>query len=202
YYFDMKKNRKYEVKELIDPNTGETFPVNTISTENGDYDFSKIWIKNYLSAMDIISNKKIKIAHWIIENIDYKNEIYFTYDKLANELDISKTTVFETMKILIDEDFIIKKFPNIYQLNPAVIFKGSHNNRMYILHEYNKVPKKELTIEEKIRNLDKQIDDLINIRKKLNLEIEKEKLENKIKELEKIKNEKLSSETENEPRLF
>lgn len=181
-----KNKLDFNVKKFVDLETGEVIETNTISSQNSDYDFKKIWIKNYLNTIDVISNKKIKVANWLVENIDYKNEIYFTFDSLAQKLEMSRTTIFDTITILLEQNFLVKKQLGVYQLNPEIVFKGNHNQRMYILNEFNKTKKEEIDKSTILKNYMEQIEILSKKVKLLEIEIQKEKLEEEINKIQKL----------------
>ena len=80
--------------------TGEIEVMNGISVEKGDFNFHKLWLKNILSAVDSLGNLKIKLAFWIVENLNSENQFIGTYRKIAQYLEVSVETVKRTINSL------------------------------------------------------------------------------------------------------
>ena len=59
-----------------------------------------------------------------------------TYRQISEKSGISLQTVTRTISALIDSDFLIRINQGAYQVNPDVIFKGSHNGRLNVLYQY------------------------------------------------------------------
>lgn len=140
-----KKQKFVGYKELVDPNTGETYPMQMNVIEDRDFNFTKVWMQNLIMSMDSIANQKLKLAFWIIENLNKENMIVMTQRKIAEQTGISLPTVSKTMKLLCEPEgdesipFLQKINSGAYRVNPDVMFKGSHNNRMGICFEYRQV---------------------------------------------------------------
>lgn len=127
-------------KTYIDAETGETITFPQFVQEiEGDFNFNKFWLKNYITAMQELANQKMLIAFYLIEHIDYKNEISFTQRELAKATNTSVRTVNATIqKLMADKDengekqepFLVKIRNSFYQVNPNIVFKGSHDNRI------------------------------------------------------------------------
>jgi predicted transcriptional regulator len=134
-----KKQKFVGYKELVDPATGELVPMQIQMVEDRDFNFHKVWLKHLINGLDEITNQKVKVAFWIVENLDKENQIIMTQRQIAEECDISYQTVSRTIKALCKSNFI-QKINNggSYRVNPNVLFKGSHNNRMGIIYDYSK----------------------------------------------------------------
>lgn len=136
-----KKQRFVGVKNLVDPETGQAYPMQMNVIEDRDFNFHKVWLQNLIMSMDSIANQKLKLAFWIIENLDKENQLIMTQRKIAEKTGISLKTVSLTMKMLCEKEgndlpFLQKINSGAYRVNPNVIFKGSHSNRMGICYEY------------------------------------------------------------------
>jgi transcriptional regulator with XRE-family HTH domain len=92
--------------------------------------------------MDSIANQKLKLAFWIIENLNKENMLVMTQRKIAEKTGISLRTVSKTMKLLCEPEeegtppFLQKINSGAYRVNPNVLFKGSYKNRMGICYEF------------------------------------------------------------------
>lgn len=137
-----KKQKFIGYKELQDPETGEIYPMQMNVIEDRDFNFHKVWLQNLIMSMDSIANQKLKLAFWIIDNLNKENMLVMTQRVIAEKTGISLPTVSKTIKLLcepVDEDslpFLQKVNSGAYRVNPNVLFKGSHNNRMGVCYQY------------------------------------------------------------------
>ena len=132
-----KKVKVVGTKEFIDADTGEVHTMNVVSIEERDCNFHKLWLRHIIDSFDLIGNQKTRLCFWIIENLDRENKLVYTYGQIAEETGISLFTVKQTMKILIDSNFLTKRNAGCYVVNPNVIFKGGRTDRLNVLIQYN-----------------------------------------------------------------
>lgn len=138
-----KKQKFVGTKVYIDAETGETVPMQVRALEERDFNFHKVWLQHFINGMDNIVNQKLRLAFWIIDNLDYENKLVKTQRQMAKETGISFRTVNLTIKALCEPGesgapFLQKMHSGAYRVNPDVIFKGSHSNRMGIVFDYSK----------------------------------------------------------------
>src|SRR5699024_11307323 len=76
--------------------------------------FHKIWLGHMLESLDMIGNQKIRVAMFIMENINKENELIMTYRVIAEKTNTSLQTVSETMKAL-QESNLLSKIRNGYR---------------------------------------------------------------------------------------
>ena len=141
-------NKKVKVlgkKRFIDEITGEIEEFDVMSVEERDFNFTKVWLRNFISTLEIVGNKKMAICMWIIENLDNENKLSYTQRQIAEKANASLYTVMQTMNALQNCDFLRKRNSGCYIINPNVLFKGSHNNRLNALTIYKDAEKKEIT---------------------------------------------------------
>ena len=137
-----KKQKFVGSKTLIDPNTGESYPVQVNVIEERDFNFHKVWLQHLVNGLDSISNQKLRLAFWIIENLDKENQLIMTQRTIAEKSGISYQTVSRTITELCKKPenggpaFLQKMNSGAYRVNPDVLYKGSHSNRMGICYEY------------------------------------------------------------------
>lgn len=138
-----RKVKVVGTQEYINKTTGEVEQMQVISMEDRDFDFHKVWLKSILYTFDLIGNKKIKCAMWIINHLDSENKLLYSIRSIARESGISVSTVQETIKALQESDFLqqIPTCRGAYRVNPNILFKGGHLKRMNVLLEYQKTPK-------------------------------------------------------------
>ena len=121
----------------IDQETGEMNEVQVIDIEERDANFHKIWLSHILNSIDFIGHQKTKLAFWILDNIDSENQLIMTQRKIAKNSGISLYTVSETLKVLMDSNFLQKINSGAYRVNPNVLWKGGKSARMNILFKYH-----------------------------------------------------------------
>lgn len=137
-----KKQKFVGVKEFLDPTTNTMVPMQITTIEERDFDFNKVWMRNLINSMDEIANQKMRLAFWIIDNLNKENQLIMTQRKIAEKTGISLKTVSSTMKLLCEPaegniPFLQKINSGAYRVNPDVLFKGSHSNRMGVVMEYH-----------------------------------------------------------------
>ena len=156
-----KKVKYVGTEQYINARTGELEEMQVTSIEDRDFNFSKVWMRNFISTLDIVGNQKTKLCFWIIDHLNRDNKLIGTYRVIADESGISLDTVRVTMKILLDADFMRKQQNGVYIVNPDIVFKGSRSGRMNVLNQYNTSERVEMTDEEKLANLMDSIDKLL-----------------------------------------
>lgn len=160
-----KKVKFAGVQPYVNPYTGEWIDMHVTDIEDRDFNFTKVWMRNFIATLDLVGNQKTRLSLWLIDNINHYNEINYTYREIANATGISLDTVGKTMKILQDVDFL-RKVGKVYRINPDVLYKGGRGGRMALLQDYHQSPKKEFSRQEKIEKLQESI-------KKMQKQIEK-----------------------------
>src|SRR5699024_1527755 len=81
---------------------------------------------------------KIRVAMFVLLNINKENELIMTYRVIAEKTNTSLQTVSETMKALQESNLLSKIRNGYYRVNPDVIIKGGRNDRMNVLLRYSK----------------------------------------------------------------
>lgn len=134
-----KKQKFVRSKTFVDAETGEAIPFMEVSVEDRDFNFHKVWLQHMINALDSVSNQKLRLAFWIIDNLNRDNQLVMTQRKIAEKSGISLDTVTRTIKILQEGEtpFLIKINSGAYQVNPNIVWKGSHNSRMGIIYDYS-----------------------------------------------------------------
>lgn len=143
-----KKQKFVGYKILVDPETGETYPMQMNVMEDRDFNFHKVWLQHLVNSLDSISNQKLRLAFWIIDHLDRENQLIMTQRAIADATNMSTKTVNTTLKALCEAPegspaFLQRINSGAYRVNPEVIFKGSHSNRMGICYEYKETDTKQ-----------------------------------------------------------
>ena len=154
------KTRVIGTQQYVNVNTGELREMQVIeSTEdNKDFNFHKLFMRDFIRAIDIVSNKKTKICYWIIDNINKENQLLYSYRQISEITGISYSVVAETVKALLDADFL-RKHGKVLIVNPDIIFKGSAIRRANILHTYSQAERgdEQADLQVRISNLQNTI---------------------------------------------
>ena len=191
-----KTNTKIIGKEhYINASTGELMEMDVIESIEKDVDsnFYKLFMKDFLYAMDIVSNQKSKVAYWIIytlslhdalpilaywiiDHLQKDNMFVYSYRQVAEMTGISYQTVAATIKALKDADFL-RQEGKLLIVNPAIIFKGTAARRANVLHRYAQAESgdKQLDRQQRISNLSQTIENLQKQLKQLQMEEFKER---------------------------
>lgn len=170
-----KKIKYVGTEQYINARTGEIEDFCVTSIEERDYNFHKVWMRNFVSTLDIVGNQKTRLCLWIIDHLNRDNQLLYTYRQIATTANMSLETVRTTMKILLEADFLRRINQGCYIVNPDILYKGSRNGRMNILNQYHDTSREEIEIsdEEKLNQLLKTIEKLEKEASELKLKIKK-----------------------------
>jgi len=154
-----KKVKYIGTEKYINTSTGEVEEFQVTNIEERDFNFAKVWMKNFIMTLDLVGNQKTRLAMWIIDHLDKENKLSCTYREMSEETGISLDTVRLTMKILLEADFLRKQGHGRYIVDPNTYFKGTRQARLNILNQYQEIGYKppKLTNEEKIQRLESSI---------------------------------------------
>jgi hypothetical protein len=141
-----KKTKVVGVEQYINTSTGELENFQVIKLEQRDFNFHKVWLEHILYSLDLIGNKKTKLAFWIVDNLKSENLLTMNYRQIAKGSGMSLDTVQSTMKALIESDFLKRINNGCYQVNPDVLFKGGHHGRMKVLYDYQTIQGEQLSL--------------------------------------------------------
>lgn len=134
-----KTSKKVKVQggvKYVNQVTGEVEDFQVIQMEDRDFNFHKLWLGHIVSSLDMIGNEKIKVLTYMMETANADNMIINTQRNIAHEVGVSIPTVNATIKALISSNLIRMVQQGVYILNPDVLFKGGHKNRMNVLLQY------------------------------------------------------------------
>lgn len=166
----QKKMRVVGTQKFVNVQTGEVEDFQVTSVEERDFNFHKVWMKNFINTLEIVGNQKSKLCFWIIDNLNKENQLCMTYRQIAEKTKISLDTVRVTMKLLLEADFLRRINQGCYVVNPDVIFKGSRTGRLNVLNTYTDIEKSEaseVSVDDKIKSLQATIASLTEALEKL-----------------------------------
>lgn len=121
-----------------EPGVYEEVPMAMFEVEDRDFNFHKVWLRNLVMSLDDICNQRLKLAFWILDNLNRENQLVMTQRAIAEKSGMSIKTVTRTMKALQSGNpaFLQKINSGAYRVNPNVIWKGSYSNRMGVMFQY------------------------------------------------------------------
>jgi DNA-binding Lrp family transcriptional regulator len=147
-----KKTRVIGNQQYVNASTGEVEHFQVISIEERDANFQKIWLGHVLAAVDELSNAKMKLLFFLLEESSkLENIIVMTIREIAAKTGFSLQTVVSTLGALEKHD-IIRRKTGVIMLNPGVIFRGTYGKRMNVLFKYGQFE----DLKDDIQNKDKQ----------------------------------------------
>lgn len=155
-----KKVKIIGQQDYINAETGEIESFTVTSIEDRDFNFTKVWMRNFISTLDLVGNQKTRLCMWIIDHINKENQLIGTMRAIADQTHMSLETVRITIRALLDADFLRRVQDGLYIVNPDIIFKGTKGARANILNQYNTATRIPLSDEEKLEHLMESIDKL------------------------------------------
>lgn len=128
---------RYE--DWINKDTGEVRSFAVVDKPySSDFNFHKIWLEDLAKVLDILGGAKFKVFSYILKIINpFSNEVGFTLDELAIEVNVSKPIVHDVVKKLIAADFMRKVRVATYKVNPKMLVKGTHDKRVGLMLKYD-----------------------------------------------------------------
>jgi len=126
------RKRKYEYMGEIqaeEPLTKNPIQLRVFGKTNEfvDVGFTKVFnafTQELISDSDI-AGKSIRLIFWIANNLEYNNIIfYMDSEEVAEELGVSKRTIFNWIKKLREKKILKKLNTNLYMINPKNIAVG------------------------------------------------------------------------------
>lgn len=166
----QKKLKVVGTQQFVNVRTGEIEDFQVTSVEERDFNFHKVWMKNFINTLEIVGNQKSKLCFWIIDNLNRDNQLCMTYRQIAEKTHISLDTVRVTMKLLLEADFLRRVNQGCYVVNPDIVFKGSRTGRLNVLNTYTDAEKheaSEVSVDDKIKSLQATIASLTEALEKL-----------------------------------
>ena len=158
-----KKTRIIGTQTYLNASTGELLDMSVVETDEKDVDtnFHKLFMKDFLASLDIVSNQKTKVAFWIIDNITKDNRLLYSYRQISEQTGISYQTIAVTIKTLKDADFLREDGKTLI-VNPDIIFKGTASRRQAVAHIYGQAQSgdKAIDTQKRIDNIKKTITNL------------------------------------------
>lgn len=134
-----KAEQVVRYEQWVNTETGESRQFAVVDRPHGtDFGFHKVWLEDLAKILGLIGGPKVKVFNHILCNINpFSNEFGGTVREVATVLEISPTTVQETIKLLTKEAFMKRVRTGTYLVNAKFLVKGGHNKRMGLMLKYD-----------------------------------------------------------------
>lgn len=121
--------------KLVDEN-GEIIPAPEVEEKTNE-NFLKMQVMTMATVIKHIGNKKMQVINYIMDHINYSNNILLTTQReLADKLGFSTKTVNETIKDLRKAN-ILKTRTNAIMLSPELVYKGRRGKGNYMIFKFS-----------------------------------------------------------------
>jgi len=138
-----KRHKLFSKQQIINSETGELTNILMLAApKEVDKDFTKVFhaFTEALIQDEDIAGKAIRLLFWIMKQLEMDSiEFYMSYKTIKEELNIGEATYHRWKKTLEQKGIIRKIGTNLYQINPACVFKGTGHN---LLDEFKKKTEK------------------------------------------------------------
>ena len=122
----------------MDVDTGEMMTVDQITKRvYGTKNFWKCYLMDFLTVLGVMDSKQVDIFIYIVENTNQSNNTFLgTYDKIANDVGVSRPTIARIMKKLQENNFVKRIQNGAWLVNPNILMKGNDSKRQILLSYY------------------------------------------------------------------
>ena len=126
-------------KDYVDPVTNQKETFSVIQQETtGRRGFHILYMTSLMKLFDILGGKKYKIVEFLIDNMNNDQQIIMTIQEIANKSNISKVTIIETLKIMEENELIIRK-TGMIMFNPKFFNKKSQTGEQKLLLTFREI---------------------------------------------------------------
>ena len=125
-------------RNIMDVDTGEMMTVDQITKRvYGTKNFWKCYLMDFLTVLGVMDSKQVDIFIYIVENTNQSNNTSLgTYDKIANDVGVSRPTIARIMKKLQENNFVKRIQNGAWLVNPNILMKGNDSKRQILLSYY------------------------------------------------------------------
>lgn len=108
-------------------------PTVTSSVPRGKFEI--VYTAELFGILERLGNKKIEVLSYLLENKDSNNCLNMTNVEIAENINVSRKTVVETIKILQDANLVRKKH-SLLMFSPNLMVKGNQQREAYLMRKY------------------------------------------------------------------
>ena len=128
---------------VVDPATGVEYQTKTTMWPSNKYvPWIQIGRNELLRWIECFDSPKDKVKAYIIKNVDAKNNVSATCEKIAKEAGVGINTVSRAMSEMAAADLIKQVGNGSWMLNPRYFFQSKMYLRESIQQQYDSIPAK------------------------------------------------------------
>ena len=137
----QSKEEILRMENWVNQETGEVRAFAVMNrSKMGDYGFHKVWVEDLARIIGVLGGSKNKVFAYLLSNINpISNQFGGTIREVSEILNIDTVTVQKTFSILVREHFMKRVRAGTYQVNSVVLVKGSHERRVGLMLNYDKL---------------------------------------------------------------
>ncbi|MBD5402239.1 hypothetical protein HDR58_05510 [bacterium] len=138
-----KDEKKAPIETVVKDEEGKEYHLKPL-VPNTDVDFYKIYLSCFSKTLNGVMSQKMRLVLWLIRKMTLTNELKYSYREIAELSHISYQTVADTMKTLIEDDFIRRNGKTL-MVNPDAVFRGRLDKKTAAWNKYDSLdppPKK------------------------------------------------------------
>lgn len=169
-----KKVKVVGTEQYINARTGEIEEFVVTDVQERDFNFTKVWMRNFLATLELVGNAKTKVAYWVVDHVTKENMLPYTYRQIVTATGLSLDTVSATMSVLQEALFLKKLNAGCYIVNPDIVFKGARTERLNALTTFHETAIEEPSLEKQLQNLLATIQTLTRKAEQLSAKIKQE----------------------------
>lgn len=149
-----KDDKKAPVTTIVKDTEGTEYQLRPL-IPNTDVNFHKIYLSCFSRTLDGIMNQKMKLVLWLIRKMTLTNELKYSYREIARLSGISYQTVADTIKTLIEDDFMRRNGKTL-MVNPNAVFRGRLDYKTAACNSYNKIQNQPENVAEEEQDKEEQ----------------------------------------------
>jgi DNA-binding Lrp family transcriptional regulator len=111
----------------------------TVTTKVPRGKFEITYTAELFDIMRELGNKKIEVLSYILDHKDGNNSLNMTNSQLAEELNVSRPTVIDTLKILSNAE-LVKRKGTVIMVSPNLMVKGNQLREAWLMRKYEEIP--------------------------------------------------------------
>ena len=127
---------------LLNIETGEEIPFDTLVSSDKPDRWDKVYTKNLARMLDVIGDEKIKVVAYLLKKKDNFNQITATMREISAATGVSLKTVSRVMKTMQEHDYLHKIRNGRWRLSPRIICGGKTSIAMATINYYDNTDKK------------------------------------------------------------
>lgn len=124
--------------ELMDVETGEKIYATAVYKRVDTESFVKVQVRMLLEAFGCCQSKQAAtVVAYIVQHTEFSKNLFLgSFSEIAKATEVSRATVATTMRDLQSHKLITRVRDGVYQLSPALAYRGDLDRRDYLIRFY------------------------------------------------------------------